>query len=259
MMKQITKICNLEGIIATTIVGASALCGLSGQPALASTGTAISLGLIYHKVKALHEHQQAFPEPSTPPEIKAKSLGKTIVIIDGANTYISLQEANLVLDYGKLAAVLVNGSVTHHGLWFVPGVDPKLRQHRPFMEHLESLGYKVVTSDGHFKSNQDSAITYEIMKLADGDEVETIVLISGDADFLPALKFAMDKGKKVKVISLPHSTSRKLSTLPNWQDLTELEGVCSPKPKDSSLKRPRRPVKNTPKPVKKKRLSLVSS
>ena len=52
--------------------------------------------------------------------------------------------------------------------------------------------------------NVDMRIGLDISSLSLKNQVDVIVLVTGDSDFIPALKFARREGKQVILITLGH-------------------------------------------------------
>lgn len=84
-----------------------------------------------------------------------------------------------------------------------------------FFESLEKAGYELKTKDlqifkgGMKKGDWDVGITVDAIKL--GEKLDVIVLVSGDGDYLPLVKYLQfNKGIRVEVMAFEESCSRKL-------------------------------------------------
>lgn len=84
-----------------------------------------------------------------------------------------------------------------------------------FFESLEKAGYEVQTKDlqifkgGMKKGDWDVGITIDAIKLA--NNLDVIVLVSGDGDYIPLVKYLQfNKGARVEVMAFKESCSHKL-------------------------------------------------
>lgn len=84
-----------------------------------------------------------------------------------------------------------------------------------FFESLEKAGFEVKTKDlqifkgGMRKGDWDVGITIDAIKLA--NNLDVIVLVSGDGDYIPLVKYLQyNKGVRVEVMAFAESCSGKL-------------------------------------------------
>lgn len=83
-----------------------------------------------------------------------------------------------------------------------------------FHEALSQQGFEVKTKPlqtfvgGQKKGDWDVGIAVDILQLE--PKIDVAVLVSGDGDFIPLVKFAKQKGLRVEVVSFRESTSSAL-------------------------------------------------
>ncbi len=83
-----------------------------------------------------------------------------------------------------------------------------------FFEALENIGYEVRAKDlqifygGHKKGDWDVGIAMDIVKLA--PKLDTIVIVSGDGDYVPLVQHAQSVGCRVEAIAFGKSSSSML-------------------------------------------------
>ena len=93
-------------------------------------------------------------------------------------------------------------------------VRTKTGEEKPFFEALTKLGIETRVRDlqefygGLKKADWDVGITVDAIRIA--PSVDTIVLASGDGDFLQLAEYLKNQGKRVEIIAFSHSASSKL-------------------------------------------------
>lgn len=90
----------------------------------------------------------------------------------------------------------------------------KTGEEKPFFDALTKLGIETRIKDlqeffgGLKKADWDVGIVVDAVRIA--PSVDTIVLISGDGDFIPLVEYLKNQGKRVEVIAFGRSASLKL-------------------------------------------------
>ena len=93
-------------------------------------------------------------------------------------------------------------------------VRTKTGEEKPFFEALTKLGIETRIRDlqefydGLKKADWDVGITVDAIRIS--PSVDTIVLASGDGDFLQLVDYLKNQGKRVEVIAFSRSASSKL-------------------------------------------------
>ena len=93
-------------------------------------------------------------------------------------------------------------------------VRTKTGEEKPFFEALTKLGIETRIRDlqeffdGLKKADWDVGITVDAIRIS--PSVDTIVLASGDGDFLQLVEYLENQGKRVEIIAFGRSASSKL-------------------------------------------------
>lgn len=93
-------------------------------------------------------------------------------------------------------------------------VRTKTGEERPFFEALLKLGIETRIKDlqefygGAKKADWDVGITIDAIRIA--PSVDTIVIISGDGDFVSLTEYLQNQGKRVEVLAFGKSASSRL-------------------------------------------------
>ena len=143
-----------------------------------------------------------------------KHRGQRVAIfIDVQNLYYSAK--NLYQSRVNFGAILKLG-VSERNLIraFAYVVRTKTGEEKPFFEALIKLGIETKVRDlqeyygGVKKADWDGGITGDAIRIS--PSVDTIVLVSGDGDFLQLIEYLKNQGKRVEVIAFGRSASAKL-------------------------------------------------
>lgn len=147
------------------------------------------------------------------------------VFVDSQNLYYSVKAIyGGKVDYNKLLSKICGDRILIKAISYV--VHPPEGDVRPFVASLEKIGYEVrlkeirIRGDGSAKANWDMGIALDILGIL--DKVDTVVLVSGDGDFVPLLTYIRDQGKTVEVYSFEASTAYDLrDTADRYESLDE--------------------------------------
>jgi uncharacterized LabA/DUF88 family protein len=151
------------------------------------------------------------------------------VLIDGQNFRYKLPNwTRLNIDYYKLGQILYGSDAASDRMRIIyidlftveksatefPSVEAK----NGFIHGLTSKGIEIQTCDvnnlplkknGKKITNMDRFVILNLEIVADDPEVSHVVMMSGDGDFYPHLKRALNNGKRVTVVSVRDSISPK--------------------------------------------------
>ena len=143
-----------------------------------------------------------------------KHIGQRVaVLIDVQNLYHSAK--NLYqsrVNFHEILKSAVSGRNLIRAFAYV--VRTKTGEEKPFFEALTKLGIETRVRDlqefygGMKKADWDVGITVDAIRIS--PDVDTIVLGSGDGDFLQLVDFLKNQGKRVEVIAFDRSASLKL-------------------------------------------------
>lgn len=132
------------------------------------------------------------------------------LFIDGANLYSAAKALQFDIDYKRLLALFRQKGQLVRALYYTALVeDQEYSSIRPLIDWLDYNGYSMVTkptkeftdSMGRrkLKGNMDIELTVDAMRLA--ENLDHIVIFSGDGDFKSLVAALQQKGKRVSVVS----------------------------------------------------------
>lgn len=135
------------------------------------------------------------------------------VFVDVSNLFYSAKSACVEVNYCRLLEHAVSGRDLIRACAYT-GVDPDNANQRRFIDFLRANGYKVVCKDihkyegGRIKANLDIEMAVDIMLLS--ENLDVVVIVSGDGDFVRLVEAVQLKGVRCEVISFGISTSNEL-------------------------------------------------
>ncbi|PIR71876.1 MAG: hypothetical protein COU43_00040 [Candidatus Nealsonbacteria bacterium CG10_big_fil_rev_8_21_14_0_10_37_25] len=138
------------------------------------------------------------------------------VLIDVQNLYHSAKNLYQArVNFREILKLAVSGRNLIRVFAYV--VRTKSGEEKPFFEALIKLGIETRVRDlqefygGLKKADWDVGITIDAIKIA--PSVDTIVLVSGDGDFLQLVEYLKNQGKRVEAIAFGKSASSKLKEI----------------------------------------------
>lgn len=138
---------------------------------------------------------------------------RVAVLIDVQNLYYSAKNLyRSKVNFGAILRLAVRGRKLIRAFGYV--VRTKTGEEKPFFEALIKLGIETKVRDlqefygGLKKADWDVGITIDAVKIAPG--VDTIVIVSGDGDFIQLVEYLKNQGKRVEIIAFGHSASSRL-------------------------------------------------
>lgn len=135
---------------------------------------------------------------------------KLAVFIDGANLYAAAKTLNFDIDYRRLLEWISDQSRLVRAFYYTALMeDQEYSPIRPLIDWLDYNGYSMVTKPAKeftdqfgrrkIKGNMDIELAIDMMELS--DNVDHILLFSGDGDFRRLLESVQKKGVRVTVVS----------------------------------------------------------
>ncbi|PCI85608.1 MAG: NYN domain-containing protein [Hyphomicrobiales bacterium] len=135
---------------------------------------------------------------------------KIAIFIDGANLYATAKALDFEIDYNQLLSLFKNKGQFVRAYYYTALVeDQEFSPIRPLIDWLDYNGFTMVTkptkefidSSGRkkIKGNMDIELTVDVMEIV--DEVDHIVLFSGDGDFRRLAEAVQRKGKVISIVS----------------------------------------------------------
>jgi uncharacterized LabA/DUF88 family protein len=138
---------------------------------------------------------------------------KIAIFVDSQNLYYSARMGYAAkVNYEKLLRLITaNRNLVKAYAYIVQPPDGDVK---PFATSLERIGYIVkikdvrTRSNGSAKANWDMGIALDILGIL--DRVDTIVLASGDGDFVSLVDFIKAKNKRVEIFAFAENTAYDL-------------------------------------------------
>ncbi len=135
---------------------------------------------------------------------------RTALFIDGANLYATAKTLGFDIDYKKLLVHFRKKTRLIRAIYYTALLDDaEYSPIKPLIDWLDYNGYRVVTKPAKeftdamgrrkIKGNMDIELAIDVMQLC--DNLDHIVLFSGDGDFRSLVAAVQAKGRKVTVIS----------------------------------------------------------
>jgi uncharacterized LabA/DUF88 family protein len=146
-----------------------------------------------------------------------KHSGQRIaLLIDVQNLYHSAKNLYQArVNFGAVLKLAVSQRNLIRAFAYV--VRTKTGEEKPFFEALTKLGIETRVRDlqefygGLKKADWDVGITIDAVRIA--TSVDTIVLASGDGDFLQLIEYLKNQGKRVEVIAFGRSASARVKEI----------------------------------------------
>ncbi len=135
------------------------------------------------------------------------------VFIDAQNLYHSARSLlNARVNFKNLLQTAVGGRQLIRAFGYV--ISTKTGEEKPFFEALTKLGIETREKElqeffgGAKKADWDVGLAVDAIRTA--EIVDTIVIASGDGDFIPLVEYLKNQGRRVEIIAFGRSTSGKL-------------------------------------------------
>lgn len=151
-----------------------------------------------------------------------------MIFMDGSNLYWARKifnqqnKTNLKIDYQKFVDLIAGNRELLRTIYYCSKpVAPSGGQQR-FIDYLRSIGIQVVEKllktrmdivtrrTFSVEKGVDVALAVDLVGLAWENAYDVAVVVSGDSDYVGAIKMVMNKGKNVEVVSFRSSLSREL-------------------------------------------------
>jgi uncharacterized LabA/DUF88 family protein len=135
------------------------------------------------------------------------------IFIDTQNLYHSAK--NLYggrVNFGQVVKDALMGRTLIRAIAYV--ISTETGEERPFFEALGKLGIETkvkslqVFAGGAKKGDWDVGLAVDAIKLA--PKLDTVIIVSGDGDFVPLVEFLKMEGCQVEAVSFGKSTSARL-------------------------------------------------
>ena len=135
---------------------------------------------------------------------------KIALFVDGANLYGAAKGLQFDIDYKRLLELFARKGVLVRAFYYTAlADDQEFSPLRPLIDWLDYNGFTVVTkplkeytdSQGRrrVKGNMDIELAIDVMEMA--EQVDHIVIFSGDGDFRKLVEAVQRRGRRVSVVS----------------------------------------------------------
>lgn len=147
------------------------------------------------------------------------------VFVDVQNMYHSAKNIyNSRVNFGELLKTAVGGRELVRALAYV--VKSDTAEEKAFFDALEKAGFELKMKDlqifpgGMKKGDWDVGVAIDAISLS--KQLDVVVIVSGDGDFIPLVEYLQFSGLIVEVVGFERSTSAKLiEATNNFVDLAE--------------------------------------
>jgi uncharacterized LabA/DUF88 family protein len=163
--------------------------------------------------RLLTEMRRQPPPPSMtlmfPPSVSTERVG---IFVDVANLLYSARSLRISIDFGKLLEFLRGNRRLIRAHAYAP-TNPDPGADQSFLTAVKGMGYRITTknyktfSSGAKKADMDLDLCMDIVRLVDAGALDTVVLVSGDSDFLPLLEYCSDRGVRVEAAAFDDSAA----------------------------------------------------
>jgi uncharacterized LabA/DUF88 family protein len=172
---------------------------------LAQLGSTLTQAIQQQTDRLLVSMRHAMTPPSMTVTLPATPSTERIgVFVDVANLLYSSRSLRVGIDFGRLLEFLRGNRHLVRAHAYAP-TNPEPNAEQQFLSVVKGVGYRITTknfkvfSSGAKKADLDLDLCMDIVRLVDARAVDSIVLVSGDSDFLPLLEYCSDRGVRVEV------------------------------------------------------------
>ncbi len=144
-----------------------------------------------------------------PPAVSTERVG---IFVDVANLLYSSRSMRITIDFGKLLEFLRGNRRLIRAHAYAP-TNPDPGADQSFLSAVKGMGYRITTknyktfSSGAKKADMDLDLCMDVVRLVDAGALDTVVLVSGDSDFLPLLEYSSDHGVRVEAAAFDDSAA----------------------------------------------------
>ena len=138
------------------------------------------------------------------------------VLIDVQNMYHSAKNLyHSRVNFREILKAAVAGRKLIRAIGYV--VTTETGEEKAFLDALEKSGIEIKSKDlqifpgGMKKADWDIGMAVDAIQLS--DKLDSIVLVTGDGDFIPLVEYLKSRGQHVEIIAFAKSTSAKLREL----------------------------------------------
>ena len=145
------------------------------------------------------------------------SIENIIIFIDNSNLFHSFQSLNFHCDYSKLKTVITKNRNLIEANIYAGLMYPVREKEKAWFNSLYQMGYtintraiKVAPNGKKIEKRIDVLMAVDIISTAYEKTIDTIIIVSGDSDFVPVVKKLTKLNKNVELWSFKKLLSRQL-------------------------------------------------
>lgn len=134
--------------------------------------------------------------------------------IDGQNLHMNTKSNGWKVNLARLRVYLKEKYQVERAYYFIGAADEK---HQNLYKMIQEAGFILMfrkhslEMTGHKKGNVDTDIVFEIMrKLADQENFDKVLLISGDGDYFKMVDYLIGKNRLEKLLAPSHHSMSSL-------------------------------------------------
>lgn len=194
-------------------------------------GTLVTHAIQQQTDRLLNELRYQPQGPSMTVALPMPTTERIGVFVDVANLHYSARTQRITLDFGKLLEFLRGNRRLIRAQAYAP-TNPEPGAEQTFLSAVRGLGYRITTKNfktfasGAKKADMDLDLCMDIVRLVDAGALDTVVLVSGDSDFLPLLEYCSDHGVRVEVAAFDDSAAMILrQSCDLFINLSLVEGI----------------------------------
>jgi uncharacterized LabA/DUF88 family protein len=177
----------------------------AGEASITQLGAVIRESINAQTDRLLNELRRQQQPPALTFSLPAMPSSERVgVFVDVANLLYSARSLRVSIDFGQLLDFLRGNRRLARAHAYTP-TNPEPGADQAFLSAVKGLGYRITTknyktfSSGAKKADLDLDLCMDIVRLVDAKALDTVVLVSGDSDFLPLLDYCADHGVRVEV------------------------------------------------------------
>jgi uncharacterized LabA/DUF88 family protein len=140
-----------------------------------------------------------------------------IIFIDNSNLFHSFQSLNFHCDYNKFKKVILGKRNLLEANIYTGLMYPVRDKEKAWFSSLNKMGYnlktraiKVAPNGKKVEKRIDVLMAVDIISAAYEKRVDTIIIVSGDSDFVPVVKKLKDLKKSVEIWAFKRLLSQQL-------------------------------------------------
>ncbi|HEX8994848.1 MAG TPA: NYN domain-containing protein [Ktedonobacterales bacterium] len=179
---------------------------------VAQLGSVIREAIGTQTDRLLNELRRQQPPAVTLSIPNAQTAERVGVFVDVANVVYSARGLRTSVDFGHLLDFLRANRRLARAQAYAPTA-PEPGAEQAFLSAVKGMGYRITTknyktfSNGAKKADLDLDLCMDVVRIVEARAVDTIVLVSGDSDFLPLLDYCSDHGVRVEVAAFDDAAS----------------------------------------------------